>query len=104
MTRQLTITILAVALTMPMPLSAGIDYPDDAPTIEALISLHKLIKKEEDKAMEKVAASYGEQSVVTKGAKAFNDVRTTLDTKLNNAYSYVILGTALATTVLTYTS
>ena len=98
MTRQLTIIILAVALAIPMPLSAGIEYPDDAPTIEALISLHKLIKKEEDKAMEKVAASYGEQSVVTKGARAFNDVRTTLDTPQHNAYRYVILGTALATT------
>lgn len=84
---------------MPTPAKAGaIDLPDDMPTIEALISLHKLIKKEEDKAMEKVAASYGEQSLVTKGAKAFNDVRTTLDTKLNNAYSYLILGTALAST------
>ena len=74
------------------------DYPDDQPTIEALISLHKLIKKEEEKALEKVTASYGEQSLVTKGATKFNDVRTTLNTKLNNAYSYVILGTALAST------
>lgn len=79
-------------------MSAGVELPKDMPTIEALISLHKLIKKEEDKAMEKVAASYGEQSLVTKGAKAFNDVRTTLDTKLNNAYSYLILGAALAST------
>lgn len=93
------IAVLIAAIMMPTPVKAGaIDLPDDMPTIEALISLHKLIKKEEDKAMEKVAASYGEQSLVTKGAKAFNDVRTTLDTKLNNAYSYLILGTALAST------
>lgn len=91
--------MLIAAILFPMDAHAGFDYPDDQPTIEALISLHKLIKKEEEKALEKVTASYGEQSLVTKGATKFNDVRTTLNTKLNNAYSYVILGTALASTV-----
>lgn len=81
-----------------IPAHADVELSKDQPTIKALISLHKLIKKEEDKAMEKVTAAYGEQSLVTKGAKGFNDVRTTLNTKLNNAYSYLILGTALATT------
>jgi hypothetical protein len=38
--------------------------------------------------MERVATSFGEQSLVTKGAGKFNDVRTTLNTKLSNAYSY----------------
>lgn len=90
--------MLITAILFPLQAHAGFDYPDDQPTIEALISLHKLIKKEEEKALEKVTASYGEQSLVTKGATKFNDVRTTLNTKLNNAYSYVILGTALATT------
>lgn len=86
-------------LLIPIRASAGaIELPKDMPTIEALISLHKLIKKEEDKAMEKVAASYGEQSLVTKGAKGFNDVRTTLDTKLSSGYSNLVLGTALAST------
>ena len=50
------------------------------------------------KALAKVSVSYGEQSLVTKGATKFNDVRMTLNSKLNNAYSYVILGTALAST------
>lgn len=86
-------------MVIPMPMrAAAFDLPDDQPTIEALISLHKLIKKEEEKALEKVAVSYGEQSLVTKGATKFNDVRMTLNSKLNNAYSYVILGTALAST------
>lgn len=100
MKKQTTIILLLIAaLIMPVPARAEVfDLPDDMPTIEALISLHKLIKKEEDKAMEKVTASYGEQSLVTKGAKAFNDVRTTLDTKLNDAHSYLVLGSALAMT------
>jgi len=93
------IIICILALVIPMPMSAAaFDLPNDQPTIEALISLHKLIKKEEEKALEKVAVSYGEQSLVTKGATKFNDVRMTLNSKLNNAYSYVILGTALAST------
>lgn len=93
------IALLIAALVIPVPVHAGgVELPKDQPTIEALISLHKLIKKEEDKAMEKVTASYGEQSLVTKGAKAFNDVRTTLDTKLSDAHSYLVLGSALAMT------
>lgn len=97
--RKYIIILLIAVMVMPIRASAGaIELPNDMPTIEALISLHKLIKKEEDKAMEKVAASYGEQSFVTKGAKAFNDVRTTLDTKLNDAHSYLVLGSALAMT------
>lgn len=95
---HIIICMLIAAILFPMEAHAGFDYPDDQPTIEALISLHKLIKKEEEKALEKVTASYGEQSLVTKGATKFNDVRTTLNTKLNNVYSYVILGTALAST------
>ncbi len=76
-----------------------IPTPRDPLTIEALISLHKLIKGEEDKALAKVATSFGEQSIITKGATKFNDVRTTLDSKLNNGYSYVILASALGSTV-----
>ena len=74
------------------------DLPHDLSTIEALISLHKLVKAEEDDAMARVATSFGEQSLVTKGAKAFNEARTTLDSKLSNAYSYVVLAGALSST------
>lgn len=35
---------------------------------------------------------------MTKGAKKFNDVRTTLDSKLNNAYSCVVLAGAISST------
>ncbi len=74
------------------------DLPKDLPTFEALMALHKCVKKDEDAALERVATSFGEQSIVTKGAKKFNDVRTTLDTKLNNAYSYVVLAGAISAT------
>ena len=87
-----------MAVTLPFSASA-FDFPRDLPTFEALMALHKCVKKDEDQALTRVASSFGEQSVVTKGAKKFNDVRTTLDSKLNNAYSYVVLAGAISSTV-----
>ncbi len=62
------------------------------------MALHKAVKKDEDQALARIATSFGEQSLVTKGAEKFNDVRSTLDTKLNNAYSYVVLAAAISST------
>lgn len=89
--------ILSLVILLPVRTSA-IDIPKDLPTIEALIALHKAIKKDEDKALQRVAASFGEQSFITKGADKFNDVRTTLDTRLNNAHSYLVLAGAISST------
>ena len=89
---------IAIAiLSPPVRVSAGV-IPKDLPTIEALIALHKAVKKDEDKAMQRVAASFGEQSLITKGAGKFNDVRTTLNTKLDNAHSYLVLAGAVSST------
>ena len=90
--------IICFVLCLPSARAEVFDLPDDLPTIEALISLHKLMKAEEDNAMARIATSFGEQSLVTKGAKAFNDARTTLDSKLSNAYSYVVLAGAISST------
>ena len=50
---------MAIAvLSPPVRVSAGV-IPKDLPTIEALIALHKAVKKDEDKAMQRVAASFG---------------------------------------------
>lgn len=92
------IFIVCLVLSLSSARAEVFDLPHDLPTIEALISLHKLVKAEEDDAMARVATSFGEQSLVTKGAKKFNDVRTTLDSKLSNAYSYVVLAGALSST------
>lgn len=94
--RAKAILILA-CLTVSSHIQA-FDFPKDMPTFEALMALHKCVKKDEDAALQRVATSFGEQSLVTKGAKKFNDVRTTLDTKLNNAYSYVVLAGAISST------
>ena len=81
--------VLALAFLQPVKVSAYV-LPKDLPTIEALIALHKAVKKDEDQALQRVATSFGEQSLLTKGAVKFNDVRTTLDTKLSNAHSYLV--------------
>lgn len=88
---------MLAALLLPLK-SAAFDWPKDMPTFEALMALHKAVKKDEDQALARIATSFGEQSLVTKGAEKFNDLRSTLDTRLNNAYSYVVLAAAISST------
>lgn len=94
--RKFAIAMLA-ALLLPLK-SAAFDWPKDMPTFEALMALHKAVKKDEDQALARIATSFGEQSLETKGAEKFNDVRSMLDTRLNNAYSYVVLAAAISST------
>lgn len=100
--KSLAIKLIASTLLLSSALSSRaaeiFDLPKDLPTAEALMALHKCIKKDEDQALTRIATSFGEQSIVTKGARKFNDVRTTLDSKLNNAYSYVVLAGAISST------
>lgn len=88
---------LVLSLMVPGTATAVV-IPKDLPTIEALIALHKCIKKDEDQALGRVATSFGEQSMVTKGAHKFNEVRTTLNTKMSNAHSYLVLAGAISST------
>ncbi len=92
------IILIMMAFFLIQGKALAIEWPQDFPTIEALISLHKMIKGEEDSARDKIAVSFGEQSLVTKGANKFNDARTTLDSKLSNGYSYVLLAASLSYT------
>lgn len=96
MFRKIIMATLA-AILLPLK-SLAFDFPKDLPTFEALMALHKAVKKDEDQALSRIATSFGEQSLVTKGAEKFNDVRSTLDTKLNNAHSYVVLAAAISST------
>ncbi len=72
--------------------------PDDLPTHEALIDLHKKIKSDEDAALKRLATSTAIQDMIATGSEKFKTARATLDSKLNNAYSYVMLAAALSTT------
>lgn len=95
--RLTVISVLLSGLLYPFN-AAAFDFPRDMPTFEALMALHKAVKKDEDQAVARIATSFGEQSLVTKGAKKFNDVRSTLNSRLNNAYSYVVLAGAISST------
>lgn len=77
---------------------SAIEMPKDIPTIEALIDLHKTIKKDEDAAMERIYTSLGQNNLITKGAKLFNKARTMLDSRLNNVYSYIVLASSISCT------
>lgn len=92
------LVLLALSITNLALQVNAFDLPRDLPTFEALMALHKAVKKDEDQALARIATSFGEQSLVTKGAEKFNDVRSTLDTKLNNAHSYVVLAAAISST------
>lgn len=98
MKTKLIVSVLAVVVALPSYGADVFDLPKDLPTAEALMALHKCIKKDEDQALTRIATSFGEQSIVTKGARKFNDVRSALDSRLNNAYSYVILAGAVSST------
>ena len=92
------LTIILMLAVLGIAEGYAIEFPQDLPTIEALIDLHKMIKGQEDAARDRIAVSFGEQSMVTKGANKFNDVRTTLNTKLSNGYSYILLAACLSST------
>ena len=98
--RKIRLTVISALLSALLCSfhAAAFDFPRDMPTFEALMALHKAVKKDEDQAVARIATSFGEQSLVTKGAKKFNDVRSTLDSRLNNAYSYVVLAGAISST------
>lgn len=95
-------TLLSLMLLVSLLTSsqAGIIGPDDLPTISALIELHKKMAKAEDVAVKQVGTSYGEQQIATNNSSKFNDVRTTLNTKLNNANQWIFLAAAVSKTTL----
>lgn len=91
------IIVLIVVAVFTIQSQASV-VPHDMPTIIALISLHKNIKKAEDAALKKVSTSYVVQTDVTSNTNTFHAARTTLNTKLKNAYSYVVFAGAISST------
>lgn len=70
--------------------------PKDQNTIEAFIYLHKQMKKQETKALEKISTSnLVTQKEVTEKSKDFNSTRTTINTKIDDAMAWVTFAQAL---------
>lgn len=85
---NIRIGLLCITLSILLPAkSHAYVIPKDLPTIEALIALHKAVKKDEDQALKRVATSFGEQSLVSQGAQKINYLRTTHQTNLGKAQS-----------------
>ena len=90
--RIIMIATLTAAL---LPLkSLAFDFPKDLPTFEALMALHKAVKKDEDQALARIATSFGEQSLVLAAAISSTASSLYLLTKeykdfTANTYKYV---------------
>ena len=87
------VTILLLFIGLSTNLNAGsFALPSDLPTIEALIKLHKMIAKAEDNSIVQTGASKVEEDAIADRTSKFEDVRKTLNSKLENAYQWVYLG------------
>lgn len=98
--KHYTIAIMLFGIFLfPMGIQAqSYSVPDDVATTEALIDLHKTIKKDEDEALKRITTSTSIQDIITKGTDKVKATREVIDSKVNNAYSYVILASSLSTT------
>ena len=76
---------------MPQTGRASVVYPHDPATIEALIAQHKQSIKAEDASNEQLAANATIKSMVKDVAKKYDDVKTILDKKSNDALAYLAL-------------
>lgn len=98
--KYLVSIILVFTATLGAYAGNVIPIPRDMPTIEALIDLHKMVRKEEAAASARLLSSEAEQNLITKGADKARQVREYLETRSANAYSYVIFASSLSSASL----
>ncbi|MCH5226042.1 MAG: hypothetical protein J1D77_08560 [Muribaculaceae bacterium] len=100
MKRILSCLTFILGITV-LPLdSLAIDFsmPKDLPTLEALIALHKEMKKNEDKALTQVTTVTAEQEVTTNFSSKYSEVKQIINTKMNDVNSYLILAATITNT------
>lgn len=93
--------IKAAAIILAASLSTGTAFayeawPDDFPTIEALISAHKHMKKAEDLAVLELGAIEETHSLTQKATAAVNRTRSVLNRRMSDANSYMSLALQLS--------
>lgn len=64
--------------------------PHDVLTLEALIALHKEMKKNEDLSLTQVATVVAEQEITTDLSNKWSDVKQTINSKINDVNSYML--------------
>ena len=92
---QRIIVIAIVSMICPQTGLAGI-LPNDLPTIEALIGQHKECMSAEDRSNQQLAANAGIKAMVKDVAQKYDDVKTILDKKSNDALSYLALAAEMS--------
>lgn len=86
---------ILVGVAHPHTGRAGI-WPNDQPTIEALIDQHKRCMSAEDQSNEQLAANATIKAMVKDVAKKYDDVKSTLDKKSGDALAYLSLAAEMS--------
>ena len=89
------IVIALVSIICPLTGQAGI-LPNDLPTIEALIDQHKECMSAEDESNRQLAANASIKAMVKDVAQKYDDVKSILDKKSNDALSYLALAAEMS--------
>lgn len=87
--------VVGVGMTIPNTGQAGI-IPHDLPTIEALIEQHKQGIDAENESNEQLAANAAIKDMVKDVSKKYDDVKTILDKKSNDALTYLALAAEMS--------
>ena len=95
MKRLLIIWVAVVGMMFPSIGLAGI-LPHDMPTIEALIDQHKQNMRAEDESNKQLAANASIKDMVKDVSKKYDEVKTILDKKSNDALAYLALATEMS--------
>lgn len=89
--------VILVILTISVNMHAGkYVLPNDLPTIEALIKLHKMMASAEDNAVSRVAASKAEEDLISDKTSKFDKDRQTLNSKLEAANQWAYLAATIS--------
>ena len=89
------IMVVGVGMTIPNTGQAGI-IPHDLPTIEALIEQHKQGIDAENESNEQLAANAVIKDMVKEVATQYDEVKTILDKKSNDALAYLALAAEMS--------
>ena len=95
MRKAVIIILIMVGVAHPHTGRAGI-WPNDQPTIEALIDQHKRCMSAEDQSNQQLAANAAIKAMVKDVAKKYDDVKSTLDKKSGDALAYLSLAAEMS--------
>lgn len=96
---RIVLLLLASVFVSNMRIHAAI-VPDDVLTIEALVDVHKRMKKAEDLAVLELTTIEETHSLTERATTAVNKTRTVLNKRLSDANSYISLALQLTNVTL----